>query len=79
MVRFSKFTPKKEIDEKFEEFSLERNFVHPKKTRERVNGGSWNYNKKINYLRVHWWILRKKEKGEGKKGKERNLLWCLIG
>ena len=33
-----------------------------------------NYLKKINCLRVHWWILRKKEKGEGKKGKERNLL-----
>ena len=26
-----------------------------------------NYSKKINCLRFHWWILRKKEKGEGKK------------
>ena len=26
-----------------------------------------NYLKKINCLRVHWWILRKKEKGERKK------------
>ena len=26
-----------------------------------------NYLKKKNCLRVHWWILRKKEKGEGKK------------
>ena len=26
-----------------------------------------NYLKKINCLRVHWWILRKKEKGKGKK------------
>ena len=53
-------------------------FSNPKKTRERVNGVveiiiKNNYLKKINCLRVHWWILRKKEKGEGKKGKERNL------
>ena len=33
-----------------------------------------NYLKKIKCLRVHWWILGKKE-----KGKERNLLGCLVG
>ena len=53
-------------------------FSNPKKTRERVNGVveiiiKNNYLKKINCLRVHWWILRKKEKGEGKMGRERNL------
>ena len=47
-------------------------FSNPKKTRERVNGVveiiiKNNYLKKINCLRVHWWILRKKEKGKGKK------------
>ena len=29
-----------------------------------------NYLKKINRLRIHWWILVKKEKGEEKNGKE---------
>ena len=38
------------------------------------------YLKKINCLRVHWWILGKKEKREEKKKKkERNLLGCLVG
>ena len=37
------------------------------------------YLKKVNCLRVYWWILGKKEKGEEKTRKERNLLGCLVG